>query len=187
MGGSQGGWPLHAFFVRIRARRGHQIAAVAVARKLAVLCWHLLTKDEDYLSVGTPRAGRQQDPRHGTEKPASHRQRATGADQPMPTASRRCATRICRSPNRPSATTPISSRAGRRDLPPKGCASASNRQGKNRHLAALPAVTPRFATRSPRPSRLARPPCRASCCGAEPRPRQPCAGRQPDLPERGSP
>jgi transposase len=32
--------PLHAFFVRIRARRGHQIAAVAVARKLTVLCWH---------------------------------------------------------------------------------------------------------------------------------------------------
>ncbi len=41
--------PLHAFFVRIRARRGHQIAAVAVARKLTVLCWHLLTKDKDYL------------------------------------------------------------------------------------------------------------------------------------------
>ena len=43
--------PLHAFFVRIRARRGHQIAAVAVARKLTVLCWHLLTKNEDYLWV----------------------------------------------------------------------------------------------------------------------------------------
>lgn len=41
--------PLHAFFVRIRARRGHQVAAVAVARKLAVLCWHLLTKEVDYL------------------------------------------------------------------------------------------------------------------------------------------
>jgi len=41
--------PLHAFFVRIRAKRGHQIAAVAVARKLAVLCWHLLTKEADYL------------------------------------------------------------------------------------------------------------------------------------------
>jgi transposase len=40
--------PLRAFFLRIRARRGHQIAAVAVARKLAVLCWHLLTKDTDY-------------------------------------------------------------------------------------------------------------------------------------------
>ena len=41
--------PLHAFFVRIRARRGHQVAAVALARKLTVLCWHLLTKDQDYL------------------------------------------------------------------------------------------------------------------------------------------
>jgi transposase len=41
--------PLHAFFVRIRAKRGHQIAAVALARKLTVLCWHLLTKDVDYL------------------------------------------------------------------------------------------------------------------------------------------
>jgi transposase len=40
--------PLRAFFLRIRARRGHQIAAVAVARKLAVLCWHLLTKETDY-------------------------------------------------------------------------------------------------------------------------------------------
>jgi transposase len=41
--------PLHAFFVRIRAKRGHQIAAVAIARKLAVLCWHVLTKEQDYL------------------------------------------------------------------------------------------------------------------------------------------
>jgi len=41
--------PLHAFFVRIRAKRGHQIAAVAVARKLTVLCWHMLTRNEDYL------------------------------------------------------------------------------------------------------------------------------------------
>jgi transposase len=43
--------PLRAFFLRIRARRGHQIAAVAVARKLTVLCWHLLTKETDYLWV----------------------------------------------------------------------------------------------------------------------------------------
>jgi transposase len=28
--------------------RGHQVAAVAVARKLAVQCWHLLIKDTDY-------------------------------------------------------------------------------------------------------------------------------------------
>jgi transposase len=40
--------PLHAFYERIRARRGHQIAVVACARKLAVLFWCLLTRDEDY-------------------------------------------------------------------------------------------------------------------------------------------
>ncbi len=41
--------PLRAYFIRIRARRGHQIsAAVAVARKLATLCWHMLRKGEDY-------------------------------------------------------------------------------------------------------------------------------------------
>jgi transposase len=41
--------PLRAFFLRIRAKKGMQVAAVAVARKLAVLCWHLLTRDTDYL------------------------------------------------------------------------------------------------------------------------------------------
>ncbi len=41
--------PLRAFFLRIRAKRGMQVAAVAVARKLAVLCWHMLTKQADYL------------------------------------------------------------------------------------------------------------------------------------------
>jgi transposase len=40
--------PLHAFYERIRARRRHQVAIVAAARKLAVLFWHLLTKEEDY-------------------------------------------------------------------------------------------------------------------------------------------
>ena len=40
--------PLRAFFLRIQARRGKQVAAVATARKLAVLVWHLLTKEEDY-------------------------------------------------------------------------------------------------------------------------------------------
>jgi len=40
--------PLRAFGERVRARRGAQIAAVAVARKLVVICWHLLTKEQDY-------------------------------------------------------------------------------------------------------------------------------------------
>ena len=39
---------MHAFYQRIRARRGHGIAVVAVARKLAVLFWCLLSRDEDY-------------------------------------------------------------------------------------------------------------------------------------------
>lgn len=39
---------LRAFFLRIRSRRGQHVAAVATARKLAVLVWHLLTKDQDY-------------------------------------------------------------------------------------------------------------------------------------------
>jgi hypothetical protein len=41
--------PLHAFFLRIRARRGHQIAAVATARKMTVLVWHLPARETDYL------------------------------------------------------------------------------------------------------------------------------------------
>jgi transposase len=40
--------PLHGFYERIRARRGHQIAVVACARKLAVLFWCLLTRGQDY-------------------------------------------------------------------------------------------------------------------------------------------
>src|SRR3972149_7410953 len=40
--------PLRAFFLRVRARRGEQVAAVAPARRLAVLCWHLIVKGEDY-------------------------------------------------------------------------------------------------------------------------------------------
>ncbi len=40
--------PLRAFYERIRARRGTQVAATATARKLAVLFWHLLTRQEDY-------------------------------------------------------------------------------------------------------------------------------------------
>jgi hypothetical protein len=36
-------------FVRVRARRGDQVAAVALACKLTVRCWRLLTKTQDCL------------------------------------------------------------------------------------------------------------------------------------------
>ncbi len=41
--------PLRAFFQRIAARRGKHIAAVATARKLAMIVWHMLTKEADYI------------------------------------------------------------------------------------------------------------------------------------------
>jgi len=40
--------PLRAFFIRIRDKRGKHVAAVATARKLAVIVWHILTKEVDY-------------------------------------------------------------------------------------------------------------------------------------------
>jgi transposase len=40
--------PLHAFYDRTRARRGHGKAIVATARKLAVLFWCMLKRREDY-------------------------------------------------------------------------------------------------------------------------------------------
>jgi transposase len=45
--------PMHAFYERVRARRGAQVALVATARKLSVLFWHLLTREEDY-AFGRP-------------------------------------------------------------------------------------------------------------------------------------
>ena len=45
--------PLRAFYERLRARRGAQIALVATARKLCALFWHLLTRGQDY-AFGRP-------------------------------------------------------------------------------------------------------------------------------------
>jgi transposase len=40
--------PLRAFYQRVSSRRGLQKAVVATARKLTILAWHLVTKNEDY-------------------------------------------------------------------------------------------------------------------------------------------
>lgn len=40
--------PLRAFHERIAVRRGRNVATVAVARKLAVIAWHMLSRGEDY-------------------------------------------------------------------------------------------------------------------------------------------
>jgi transposase len=47
----RGPGPLRAFFQRVSGRRGPHVAAVAVARKLCVIIWHLLTRGEDYAWV----------------------------------------------------------------------------------------------------------------------------------------
>jgi hypothetical protein len=45
--------PLRSFFTRIKRKRGKPIAAVATARKITVIFWHLLSKNEDY-AFGRP-------------------------------------------------------------------------------------------------------------------------------------
>jgi transposase len=40
--------PLRAFADRIKAKRGANVATVAVARKLVVIAWHMLSRGEDY-------------------------------------------------------------------------------------------------------------------------------------------
>jgi transposase len=40
--------PLRAFHQRLAARRGANVATVAVARKLALIAWHMLSRGEDY-------------------------------------------------------------------------------------------------------------------------------------------
>jgi transposase len=83
--------PLRAFGQRIAARRGKPVAAVAVARKLAMLAWQLLTRAEDYafqrpatvarklrleLAAGAARrkSGPKTDGQHATWAPAPQHQ-----------------------------------------------------------------------------------------------------------------
>jgi len=91
--------PLHAFAARVAARRGRQVAAVAVARKLCVLCWCLLTRGEDYafarpsmvrrklrrleLAAGAPRrkSGPQADPVWNTDADTRERRLAEQAER----------------------------------------------------------------------------------------------------------
>lgn len=46
--------PLRAFFLRIKDRKGLNVAAVATARKIANLIWQLLTKEAPYDGLGPP-------------------------------------------------------------------------------------------------------------------------------------
>jgi len=124
--------PLRAFFIRIRARRGHQIAAVAVARKLATLCWHMLTKGEDY--------------RWARPSLVVHKRRAMelAAGLPQKKGNKRGASYAYNVKELRYREAKIAEHAEKsyehvvavwRTRPPgkgRGCATASNRQGLNR-------------------------------------------------------
>jgi transposase len=74
--------PLRALYQRVCAKRGHNVAVVAVARKLAELVWHLLTKEEDFL-YHTPK--RTQDKRSRVRLLARRRtgRKAASAEPPL--------------------------------------------------------------------------------------------------------
>jgi transposase len=50
--------PLAATYLRIRRRKGHQIAVTALARKLVVVVWHLLTTQQPYRYAAPERTRR---------------------------------------------------------------------------------------------------------------------------------
>lgn len=68
--------PLHAFFVRIRARKGHQVAAVAVARARGFVLASAHQKRG--LSLGAPDPRRQESSRHGARKRSIGKERPQG-------------------------------------------------------------------------------------------------------------
>lgn len=94
--------PLRAFAQRTAARRGRHVATVAVARKLAVLAWHLLTRGEDYafqrpslvrrkirrleLAAGAPRVkpGPNPNPVSNTATDAAEKRLAVQAEAALP-------------------------------------------------------------------------------------------------------
>ncbi len=62
--------PLRAFYQRLRAKKGHQIAIVATARKMVTIFWHLLSRDEDYrhgLELATKKKLRKMELKAGAE------------------------------------------------------------------------------------------------------------------------
>ncbi|RWP11097.1 MAG: IS110 family transposase [Mesorhizobium sp.] len=77
--------PLRAFCKRIASRRGKHIAAVATARKLAKIIWHMLSKNADYIWARPAllaRKFRSVELRAGL--PTSHARRGTAFDYNIP-------------------------------------------------------------------------------------------------------
>ena len=98
--------PLRAFFERVRARRGVQIAIVATARKLVCLCWTMIERGEDYAFA---RPSLTEKKRRALELRAGLPSRQGRKGTAAPTHSKTSASASSRSPSRPSM--PIASRS----------------------------------------------------------------------------
>ena len=101
--------PLRAFFLRIRARRGQHVAAVATARKLTVIIWHLLTKGESYVWA---RPSLHAKKLRDLELKAGHKAARARKALPTPITSRATASRSGAGSSRPRRPMPASSPAG---------------------------------------------------------------------------
>ena len=112
--------PMRAFYERVRARRGSQIAIVAVARKLAVLFWHLLTREQDYAFARPSLTRRSSAPSNYAPAPNGTQEAATSRPR-TPTASAHTANASANSPNRPSSPTAGSSPTGSQRPSEGGC------------------------------------------------------------------
>ena len=130
--------PLHAFYERVRARRGHSVAVVAAARKLACLFWCLLTREADYAyaqpsltrkklrrprSPPASRATRPRPPASGTPTTPSARPSASSPTRPRPPTSGPSATTT---PPRPTKR----ARARHRDAHLQAVRAASSAAGR---------------------------------------------------------
>jgi hypothetical protein len=136
--------PLRAFAQRTAARRGRNVATVAVARKLAVLAWHLLTRGEDYAFARPALVARKV---RALELRAGAPRRKPGPkDDPVWTG----AARDRRSANWPS---------GPKRLPPNGqrLATHGSEEGCGRDTGAriFKAVTRQAARQTTKPQRSA--------------------------------
>ena len=135
--------PLHAFYQRIRARRGHQVAITAAARKLACLFWALLWREQDY-AFGQPSLTAKKTP-----PPGDHRRRAALARPPRRLDRRTAcsATPNSTSPakpstptRRPSATAKPPARSRRARARHRGAHHNSPRRAKPRGRPQAPDV-----------------------------------------------
>ena len=102
--------PVRAFYERIRARPGHQVAIVACARKLACLFWCLLSRSQDY-AYGQPSLTRKSSA--GSSLPPVPQQ-ARDEERPDGRETRRCARPSASSLGRPRPPTDAASATGRR-------------------------------------------------------------------------